>query len=112
MRAWLRRNDFTAVMISSLSFLYLRSWAGESVVLGISCFEVDDIAKKNFAFVEFITPDDDGLERERAFAQACDHRFAASLDALGNRDFALTRQQFHRTHFAQVHANRIVGALG
>ena len=32
MRAWLSRSDFTSVMISSLSFLYLRSCAGESVV--------------------------------------------------------------------------------
>ena len=30
MRAWLRRSDFTSVMISSLSFLYLRSCAGDS----------------------------------------------------------------------------------
>ena len=28
MRAWLRRSDFTSAMISSLSFLYLRSWCG------------------------------------------------------------------------------------
>ena len=30
MRAWLSRSDFTSAMISSLSFLYLRSCAGES----------------------------------------------------------------------------------
>ena len=30
MRAWLSRSDFTSVMISSLSFLYLRSCAGDS----------------------------------------------------------------------------------
>src|ERR1051325_7293648 len=32
MRAWLRRSDFTSAMISSLSFLYLRSCAGDSEV--------------------------------------------------------------------------------
>jgi hypothetical protein len=30
MRAWLRRSDLTSLMISSFSFLYLRSWLGES----------------------------------------------------------------------------------
>ena len=30
MRAWLSRSDFTSEMISSLSFLYLRSCAGDS----------------------------------------------------------------------------------
>ena len=32
MRACLRRSDFTSVMISSFSFLYLRSCAGDSEV--------------------------------------------------------------------------------
>ena len=41
-----------------------------------------------------------------------DHRFAAGLDALGDGDFALARQQFDRAHFAQIHAHRIVGAFG
>ena len=30
MRAWLSRSDFTSEMISSFSFLYLRSCAGDS----------------------------------------------------------------------------------
>ena len=42
----------------------------------------------------------------------CDHRLAAGLDALGDRDFALARQQLDRAHFAQIHAHGIVGALG
>ena len=33
MRAWLSRSDFTSAMISSLSFLYLRSCAGDSASL-------------------------------------------------------------------------------
>jgi hypothetical protein len=36
---------------------------------------------------------------------------AAGLDALGDGDFAFAAEQFHRAHFAQVHAHRIVGAL-
>src|SRR5262249_2451145 len=62
--------------------------------------------------VELVAPNDDGLEGERALAQAGDHRFAAGLDALGDGDLALARQKLHRAHFAQIHAHRIVRALG
>ena len=78
----------------------------------IGRFEIDDVAQENFAFVELVAPDDDGLEGQRAFAQAGDHRLAAGLDALGDGDFALARQQLDRAHLAQIHAHRIVGALG
>ncbi len=64
------------------------------------------------AFVQLVAPDDDGLEGQRAFAQAGDHRLAAGLDALGDGDLALAREQLHRAHVAQVHAHGIVGALG
>jgi hypothetical protein len=40
-----------------------------------------------------------------------DHRVAAGLDALGDGDLALARQQLDRAHLAQVHAHRIVGAV-
>src|SRR6516225_9857221 len=40
-----------------------------------------------------------------------DHRLAAGLDALGDRDLALAREQLHRAHFAQIHAHRIIRAL-
>jgi hypothetical protein len=39
-----------------------------------------------------------------------DHHLAAGLDAFGDGDFALARQQFDRAHFAQIHAHGIVGA--
>ncbi len=51
------------------------------------------------------------MECQRAFAKPQNHRIAASLDALGNRNFAFTRQQLNRAHFAQVHANRVIGAV-
>ena len=64
------------------------------------------------AFVELVTPDDDGLEGQRAFAQAGDHGFAAGLDALGDGDLALARQQLDRAHVAQIHAHGIIRAVG
>src|SRR6476661_7182449 len=208
MRAWFSRSDFTSTMISSFSFLYLRSCEGDSdslcswlamscscrrrsflyseailsnvsttfgfssasmaasdiwfsnssssmspsaadsagsfstvsppgaaaaaarngvgdggaadqrrvhVVLGVGAgiggFEIDDVAEEDLSFVQFIAPDDDGLEGERALAQPRDHRLAAGLDALGDGDFALAREQFDRAHLAQIHAHGIVGAL-
>ena len=36
----------------------------------IGGFEIDDVAEQNLAFVQLVAPDDDGLEGERAFAQA------------------------------------------
>ena len=79
---------------------------------GVGRLEIDDVAEENLALVELVAPDDDGLEGERALAQPCDHRLAAGLDAFGNGDFALAGQELDRAHLAQVHAHRIVGALG
>ncbi len=79
---------------------------------GIGRFEIDDVAEEDFAFVQFVAPDDDGLERQRAFAKPGDHRLAAGFDALGDGDFAFAREELDRAHFAQIHAHRIVGALG
>src|SRR3984957_4071830 len=78
----------------------------------IGRFEIDDVAQEDFSFVDLVAPDDDGLEGQRAFAEPGDHRLAAGLDALGNGDFALSGEQLHRAHLAQIHAHRVVGALG
>jgi len=85
---------------------------GLGVGPGIGRLEVDDIAQEHLSLVELVAPNDDGLEGERALAQPGDHRFATDLDALGDRDLALARQKLHRAHFAQVHAHRIIRALG
>ena len=58
-----------------------------------------------------LRPVDDRVEGDRAFAQAPDHDVAAGLDALGDGDLALAGEQFDRAHLAQVHADRIVGAV-
>src|SRR5262249_22605998 len=79
---------------------------------GIGRLEVDDIAQEDLAVVELVAPDDDGLEAQRALAQASDHRLTAGLDALGDRDLTLAREQPDRAHLAQIHAHGVVGALG
>ena len=72
--------------------------------------EIDHVAQQDAAFDQGLAPLDDGAQGQRAFADAADHLFAAGLDALGDGDFALSREQLHAAHFTQVHAHRIVGA--
>ena len=38
--------------------------------------------------------------------------FAAGLDTLRDRDFALAREELHRAHIAQIQAHRVRGNLG
>src|SRR5215470_17034802 len=77
----------------------------------VGCLQVDDVAQQNLGIHQLVAPNDDGLERQRTFAQARDYRLAAGLDALGNGNLALARQQLDRAHIAQVHAHGIVRAL-
>ena len=49
--------------------------------------------QEHFAAIQFVTPDDDGPEGERALAQAGDHRLAAGLYTLGDSNLALAREQ-------------------
>ena len=79
---------------------------------GISCFKINNVAQQNLAFVQLIAPDNDRLKGQRIFAQTGDHRLAAGLYALGNRDFAFAGQEFDGTHLAQIHAHRIISAVG
>ena len=73
--------------------------------------QVDDLAQQDLGVHQLIAPNDDRLEGQRTLAQARHHRLAAGLDALGDGDLALTREQFDRAHVAQVHAHGIVHAL-
>jgi hypothetical protein len=73
--------------------------------------EIQDLAELHRAFVELGRPVDDGIERDRAFAQALDHSVPASLDPLGDGDLALAAEQLDRAHLAQIHAHGIVGAI-
>ncbi len=74
--------------------------------------QVDDIAQEHSAFIELLAPDDDGLEGQRALAQARDHGLAAGLDSFGDRDLALAGQELQRSHLAQIQTHRIIAARG
>src|SRR6266581_2444937 len=78
---------------------------------GIRRLEVYNVVQEHFAVVQLVAPNADGLEGERALAQAGDHRFAAGLNTLGDGGLALAREQPDRAHLAQIQAHRVVGAL-
>src|SRR5262245_42218542 len=73
--------------------------------------QVDDVAQQNLGVHQLIAPNDDRLEGQGTLAKTRYHRLAAGLDALGDGDLALTREQLDRAHVAQIHAYGIVGAL-
>ncbi len=52
----------------------------------------------------------DRAHGQRALADAADHHLPAGLDALGDGDLALAREQLDVTHLPQVHPDGIVGA--
>jgi hypothetical protein len=57
--------------------------------------EVDDVAKVDFAPLELVPPDGDGLESEWALAESREHHLAAGFDAFGNGHLARARKQVH-----------------
>ncbi len=98
---------FRLVLVFFLFFLGLR----RRIFRAIGRLKVDQVTQQDALVHQLVAPDHHGFEGQRAFAQAADHGVAAGLDALGNGDLALAREQFHRAHLAQIHAHRIVGAL-
>ena len=78
----------------------------------VGCIEIDDVAQQHLSFVEGVTPTENGVERQRAFADGAEHHLAASLDALRNRHLSFTRQELDRPHLPQIHPNRVVCTPG
>ncbi len=75
----------------------------------VGCIEIDDVAQQHLSFVEGVTPTENGVERQRAFADGAEHHLAAGLDALRNRHLSFTRQEPDRPHLPQIHPNGVVG---
>jgi len=61
------------------------------------------------AFAQVIANGDQFLDDDRRACDGLHHHELPALDALGDGDFALARQERHSAHFAQVHANGVVG---
>src|SRR6202795_2440734 len=70
--------------------------------------EHDDFFDGSRAFTQIFSDGNQFLDHNwRTGDRLHDHQLAA-LNALGDGHFAFARQQWHGTHFAQVHAYRIV----
>src|SRR5206468_5980024 len=51
------------------------------------------------------------LNNQRRSREGVEHGSLAPLDALGDFDLALAREQRNGAHFAQIHANGVVGLI-
>jgi len=97
--------DFAVVIIAFFQIFRNRVFREHGV-------KIENFAQLHFAVVERGRPFDDRVEGGRTLAESPDHGVAACLDALGNGNLALAAEQFDGAHFAQIHADRIVGAIG
>ena len=70
--------------------------------------EDDELADRALARVQLVAELDDALGDERRARDRLDDGQLAALDAPGDLDFALAREERHGAHLAQVHADRIV----
>ncbi len=71
-------------------------------------FQIHNVTQQHFIVTDHLMPRDDGAECQRAFTQAANHFITTSLNPLGNGNFALTREQFHRAHFTQIHTHGVI----
>ena len=71
--------------------------------------ELDDFLDRARALAEIFADRQQFLEDDRGARDRFEHEQLAALDAFGDGDFAFARQQRYGAHFAQVHANRVVG---
>ena len=71
--------------------------------------EYDDFLDRAAALAQVVADGDEFLDDDRRTSDGLHHDELAALDALGDGDFAFAREQRNGAHFAQVHANGIVG---
>ena len=79
------------------------------LIAGLHRFQVNNVTQQHPPVIQRLMPGDNGAERQRAFAQPADHHVPPGLYPLGDRNFALAREQLHRAHFAQIHTHRVIG---
>jgi hypothetical protein len=70
----------------------------------------DDVDQAALAGLDLLVLTQHELERHRVAGQRRTHGVETFLDALGDADFTLARQQLDRAHLAHVHAHRVGGA--
>ncbi len=83
----------------------LPSRVGGPVFLGRR--EVDEIAQMAAAFAQLAPPPVDPRDQHRDAAEARQKRRLGGLDALGQRDLLLARQQFAAAHLAEIGGDQV-----
>ena len=84
---------------------------GDAVVGELVVSKYDQLPNRALTTPKLLTqPNDDAGERRRARDRP-DHGELATLDALGDHHFAFTVEQGHRSHFAEIHTDRVVGLV-
>src|SRR5579864_2638364 len=71
--------------------------------------ELDDFLDGTGALAEVVSDRQQFLQDDRLARDGFEDEKLPALDALGDGHFALARQERHGSHFAQVHAHRVVG---
>jgi hypothetical protein len=84
---------------------------GVELLLGVRIDEaVDHLVDAHLVALDLAGQIEDLLHRGRTGGDRLHHVLESFLDALGDLDLALAREQFHRAHLAHVHAHRVGGA--
>ena len=98
--------------LTFFEFFHRRRNGGFRIAGGLRCFQVNNIAQQHArrGLAHRFMPAQNGLEGQRAFAKPANHHVAPGFNALGDGNFAFTRKQLNAAHFAQIHANGIIGA--
>ena len=77
--------------------------------IAVGRVEIDDITQQHDFLDQRIVPLDDRIHGQRTLADRADHFLAAGLNAFGDGNLALARQQLDTAHFAQIHPHRVIG---
>ena len=91
--------------------LHLPGPLGDALVGDLLVVEDHQLADRPLAGVQLVAELDDFLGDQRRAGDGLDHGQLAALDPPRDFHFALAREQRDGAHFAQVHADRIVGLV-
>ena len=82
---------------------------GDNLFRDLFFIEDHDFLDVADAALEILTQRKDFADHDRRARNRLEYAQLATLDALGDFDFALAREQGNGAHLAQVHAHRIIG---
>ena len=96
---------------ASICFEHLAGALFDALVGDLLVVEDHQLADGALAGAQLLAHVDDGARDGRRARDRLDDGQLAALDALGDLDLALAREQRHGAHLAQVHADGVVGLV-